>query len=97
MGFIAARQTPIVWAPNMSLAVTLMTGLVEHLASVTQASDMDSCLLEFLLAPRQAMHRVTCFVLLALACNSPDQIKHMEFGRGMTQQMSEVPESLCVL
>jgi len=27
----------------------------------------------------------------------PDQIKHMEFGRGMTQQMSEVPESLCVL
>jgi 4-hydroxy-tetrahydrodipicolinate reductase len=29
----AAQRTPIVWAPNMSLAVTLMTDLVEHLAS----------------------------------------------------------------
>ncbi|MDB5408825.1 MAG: 4-hydroxy-tetrahydrodipicolinate reductase [Rhodospirillales bacterium] len=28
----AAKRTPIVWAPNMSLGVTLMTDLVEHLA-----------------------------------------------------------------
>jgi len=43
------------------------------------------------------MHRLTAFVLLPLVCNSPEQIEHVEFDRGMTQQMSEVPESPGVL
>src|SRR6267378_3781898 len=71
--------------------------LVEHLARITQTGDMDPCLLELFVAPRQAVRRPTCFVLLALACHSPHQIEHMEFDRGMTQQMSEVAESPGVL
>jgi hypothetical protein len=54
---------------------------------------MDSCPFEILSPPRQALHRLTGFILFALACNSPEQIEHVEFDRWMTQQMSEVPES----
>jgi hypothetical protein len=67
--------------------------IVEHLARVAQAGDMDPGLFEILIPPRQALHRLTGFILFVLACNSPDQIEHVEFGRRMTQQMSEVPES----
>jgi 4-hydroxy-tetrahydrodipicolinate reductase len=41
----AAELTPIVWAPNMSLGVTLMTDIVEHLASRLDA-DYDIEILE---------------------------------------------------
>ena len=34
---------------------------------------------------------------MALACDSTGQIEHVEFGRGVAQQMGKVPESLGVL
>ena len=58
---------------------------------------MDPCLFEILGPARQTLNRVTAFVLLALACNSPEQIDHVEFDRRMTQQMGEIPESPCIL
>ena len=36
-------------------------------------------------------------VVVALACDSSRQIEHMEFDRGMTQQVGEVPEPFRVL
>ena len=71
--------------------------LVEHLARVTQTADMDPSLFEILVPARQAVRGLTGFIILALACNSSSQIEHVEFDRGMTQQMGEVPESLSVL
>jgi len=70
--------------------------LVEHLAGITQTADMNACLFEILIATRQ----IRCparFVIPTLARDSTCQIKHMEFGRGMTQQVGKVPESLAVL
>src|SRR5712692_7124353 len=58
---------------------------------------MDARLFEILFSARQAVHRLTGFVFLTLAGHSPHQIEHVEFGRRMTQQMGEVPESLRVL
>jgi hypothetical protein len=66
--------------------------LVEHLARVTQTPDMDPRLFEILRPVRQAARGLTGFVIIALACDSTCQIKHMEFDRRMTQQMGEVPE-----
>ena len=71
--------------------------LVEHLACVTQTADVDPRLFEILSPVRQAVRGLTGFVILALACDSTRQIEHVKFGRGMTQQMSEVPESFRVL
>ena len=71
--------------------------LVEHLARITQTGDVDPGLFEILIPARQALHRLTGFILLAPARYSPDQIEHVEFGRGMAQQMGEIPESLGVL
>ncbi len=71
--------------------------LVEHLARVTQTADMNSRLSELLISARQAVRRLTCLVLLALACNPTSEIEHVEFGRWMTQQVANVPESLGVL
>ncbi len=71
--------------------------IVKHLARVTQAAEMDAGLFEILLSARQAVRRSDGFVIVVLACNSADQIEHVEFGRGMTQQMGEVAESLGVL
>ena len=62
----------------------------------TEAGDMDSGLFEILFPVRQIMRRLTGFVF-ALPGDSTRQIEHMEFDRGMTQQMREVPESLGVL
>ncbi len=70
--------------------------IVEHLAGVAQAADMDSCLFEILVTPRQSVRRLrrpAGFMLVALACNSAEQIEHVEFDRGMTQEMGKVPES----
>ena len=36
-------------------------------------------------------------IYLPLRAAFPNEIKHMKFGRRMTQQMGEVPESLGVL
>ncbi|MFZ0678870.1 hypothetical protein [Candidatus Binatus sp.] len=66
--------------------------LVEHLACVSQVADMDARLFEILFPARQAR-----FVILALVADSSRKIEHVKFGRGMTQQMSEVPESFTVL
>src|SRR5438552_5393922 len=70
--------------------------LVEHLARITQAGNMYPCLFELFGSPRQALCRLTDFVL-ALACDSSRQIEHVEFNAGMTQQMGEVSEPLGVL
>ena len=67
--------------------------LVEHLACVAQASDMNPGVFEILIIPRQAMNRLPGFVLLALACNSPVQIEYVELCARVTQQMRDVPES----
>ena len=67
--------------------------LVEHLACVAQASDMNPGVFEILIIPRQAMNRLPSFVLLALACNSPVQIEYVELCARVTQQMRDVPES----
>jgi len=58
---------------------------------------MNPRLFEILIGSRQALHRLTGFVFLALVCNSSVQIKHVEFPARMSQQMSDVPESPCVL
>ena len=71
--------------------------LVEHLARVAQIADMDPSLFEVLFPARQAVHGLIGFIVIALACNSSCQIQHVEFGRGMTQQMGEVAEALSVL
>ena len=71
--------------------------LVEHLARVTQTSDMDPSLFEILIPARQTMRGLTGFVIIVLACDSSRQIEHVKFGRGMTQQMGEVAEPLSVL
>ena len=70
--------------------------LVEHLARVTQVADMDPRLVEILSATRQALCGFTGFVIVAPACDSTCEIEHMEFDRGVAQQMSEVPESLSI-
>src|SRR6202023_50709 len=70
--------------------------LVEHLARVAQAANMNACLFEILIPARQTLG-LAGFVLLALACDSTSKIKYVKFGRGMAQQMSEVPESFRVL
>ena len=57
--------------------------IVEHLARVAETADMNACLCEFLIGPRQAC-RLARFVLVALARDSARQIEHVEFGRGMT-------------
>jgi hypothetical protein len=44
-----------------------------------------------------ALRGLTGFVVIAMARNSAFQIKHMEFDRGMPQQMGEVPEPFRVL
>jgi hypothetical protein len=67
--------------------------LVEHLARIAEPADVDSCLFEILSSPRQTPHGLTGFILLAPACNSREQIKHVEFDPWMTQQMGEVPQS----
>jgi hypothetical protein len=71
--------------------------LVEHLARVAQAGDMDACLFELIRSPRQVLYRLTGFVFLAMAANSAHQIEHVEFNAGMMQQMNEVPEPFGVL
>ncbi|MGB6562675.1 MAG: hypothetical protein WBE69_08735 [Candidatus Binataceae bacterium] len=71
--------------------------LVEHLARVAQIADMDPSLFQVLFPARQAVHQLIGFIVLALACNSPCQIQHVEFDRRVTQEMGEVPESLSVL
>jgi hypothetical protein len=71
--------------------------LVEHLARVAQTADMDARLFEIHVPARQAVCGLTGFVIIALACDSARQIEHVEFGRGMSQQMGNVPESLGVL
>jgi hypothetical protein len=57
---------------------------------------MDPRLFEIPIPPRQAVPRLTGFVLLAMARNSTHQVEHVEFGRWMTQQVANVPESLGV-
>src|SRR5712671_4163840 len=47
-------------------------------------------LFEFFLPARQT--RFAGFVIFVLACNSTDQVEHMEFDPRMTQQMGEVSE-----
>jgi hypothetical protein len=67
--------------------------LVEHLARVTQTADVDAHLFQILIAAWQVGCGRTGFVIVAPACDSARQIEHMEFDRGMTQQMGEVGES----
>ena len=71
--------------------------LVEHLARVTQTADTDPRLFEILIPARQAVCELPGFIIIALARDSSSQIEHVEFGRGMTQQMGEVAEPLSVL
>jgi hypothetical protein len=70
--------------------------VVEHLARITQTADVDPRLFEILSPARQAVCGLTGFVIIALACDSTRQIEHVEFHRGMTQQMGKVPEPLTV-
>jgi hypothetical protein len=52
---------------------------------------MDPRFFEILVLARQVVRRLTGFVIIALAADSASQIEHMEFGRGVAQQMSEGP------
>ena len=70
--------------------------LVEHLARVAQAADMNARLFEILISARQTLGLIA-FVILARACDPSGQIEHMKFGAGMTQQMGYVSEPLSVL
>jgi hypothetical protein len=70
--------------------------IVEHLAGITQTADMDPRPFEILIPARQAMSRVTGFVL-ALAADSTRQVKHVEFSSRMAQQMGEIGKPLGVL
>jgi hypothetical protein len=65
---------------------------VEHLARITETADMDPRLFEILIAARQALRVLTGFVIIAPACDSACQIKRVEFGARMAQEMGEVPE-----
>ena len=71
--------------------------IVKHFARVAQAADMDACLFEVIVAARHAARQPTGFVIVAIARNSADQIQHVEFDRGMAQQMRQVAEPLGVL
>jgi hypothetical protein len=59
--------------------------------------DTEQRLFEILVAPRQSLRRTTGFVILALIRDSTHRIEHVEPRRKMTQQMSQIPESLGVL
>jgi hypothetical protein len=59
--------------------------LVEHLPRITQTADMDPGLFEILVPTRQAVRGLTGFIIIALACDATDQIKHVEFDPGMAQ------------
>ncbi|MGD0119750.1 MAG: hypothetical protein ABSD30_16910 [Candidatus Binatus sp.] len=71
--------------------------IVEHLAGVAKTADMNACLFEILIGVRQATRRLAGVVLVALAGDSARQIEHVEFGRGMPQEVGEVAETLAVL
>ena len=71
--------------------------IIEHLARIAQTAEMDACLFEVVVSARQAARQLFDFVFFVLACNSADQIEHVELNCGMTQKMSEVPESFRVL
>jgi hypothetical protein len=71
--------------------------VVEHLARITEAANVDPLPFKILSPAGQAMCGLTGFVVIALACDLTGQIEHVEFGRRVTQQMGEVPESLGVL
>jgi hypothetical protein len=71
--------------------------IVEHLTRVTQTADMDPGAFEVFGPARRTTRQLIGFVLLALACNATHQIEDVEFGRGMTQQMGDISESLTVL
>jgi hypothetical protein len=58
---------------------------------------MDPRHFEILVPARQAVCGLPDFITIALARDSSSQIEHVEFDRGMTQQMGEVPEALSVL
>lgn len=70
--------------------------LVEHLARITQAADVDARLFEILIPARQPLGRAG-FVILTVARDSTRQIEHMKFGAGMAQQMGYVSEPPGVL
>jgi hypothetical protein len=70
--------------------------VVEHLARITQIADVDPRLFEILRPARQAECRQTGFITIALACDSTRQIEHVEFGRRVAQQMSEVPHAFSI-
>ena len=57
--------------------------LVEHLARVAQAGDMDPCLFEIFSSSGQALRRLigSDFVLRAWPAIPPSQIEHVEFDR----------------
>jgi hypothetical protein len=59
--------------------------LIEHLARITQTTDMYPRLFEFLIPARQALLRLTGFVIIALARDSTRQIEHVKFGPRMAQ------------
>jgi hypothetical protein len=73
--------------------------IIEHLARVAQAADMDAGLFEIFIPARQAVLRRIGFVSVVVVppCDSADQIEHVKFGRGMMDQMGEVAEALGVL
>jgi hypothetical protein len=58
---------------------------------------MDPCLFEIFIPARQAPLGLPGFVTIARAGDSPRQIEHVEFGRGVTQEMGEVPKPFSVL
>ena len=63
--------------------------IVEHLARVAQAADMDARFFEVFVSPRQAVRQLVgfVFVVVVLTRNSTDQIEHVKFNCWMPQQM----------
>jgi hypothetical protein len=67
--------------------------IIEQFASVTQASDMDSCLFEFLIAAGQAI----AIAFAGAVSYARYKIEDMEFSRGISEQMSEIRHTFGVL
>ena len=58
---------------------------------------MNSGLFGILTGTGQRPHRLLGFGVSALPRHSPYQIEHVEFGGGMTEQVSKIRQSLGIL